>query len=330
VLSPDAPPNARGRIEGFLFVICGSDVAGGRLCCTLGATMRRSLCLLACAYALGCGAANNQGTTAAPTNATEVDVSNLTPRERADYNELTHSLLAPCPELPLSIAECVERRAACNACLPAAHFLHDSISRGHTAPRTESAFRLRFDPKGVSTIDTTGSPVKGEANAPVTVVEWADFECPFCARATSFIDELIKARPARVKLVFKYYPLSGHPHGELTARAAAAADLQGKFWPMHDQMFSSQSAGLDEVRIRAIAKEIGLDLQKFEADWVSDEVKLKVDRDRAEADRLGLQGTPFIWVNGRRVDSKYFNLEEDLPAWLDLEWTLQTSAKSKP
>jgi protein-disulfide isomerase len=116
----------------------------------------------------------------------------------------------------------------------------------------------------------------------------------------------------------------------LTASAAAAADLQGKFWPMHDQLFANQVDGLDEAKIRTIAKTIGLDLEKFEKDWASEDVKQRVDRDRAEADRLGLQGTPFVWVNGRQVDSKFFALEEDLPVWLDLEWTLQTSAKQKP
>ena len=295
--------------------------------------MRRRLCLLATLWALGCGAANSNHANQSPSAnqaSTEVDTSNLTQRERADYGELLRSLLAPCPELPLSIAECVEQHAACTSCLPAARFLRDSISRGHPAPQTESAFRLRFDPKSVSKIDTEGSPVKGDVNAPVTVVEWADFECPFCARASTFIDALVKARPSRVRLIFKYFPLSGHPHGELTASAAAAADLQGKFWPMHDQLFANQADGLDETKIRAIAKTIGLDLEKFEKDWASEEVKQRVDRDRAEADRLGLEGTPFVWVNGRHVDSKYFALEEDLPVWLDLEWTLQTSAKQKP
>jgi protein-disulfide isomerase len=208
--------------------------------------------------------------------------------------------------------------------------LRDSISRGHTAAQAEGAFRLRFDSKAVNAIEITGSPIRGDVNAPVTIVEWADFECPFCARASTLLDELVKARPSRVKLAFKYYPLSGHPHGQLTACAAAAADLQGKFWPMHDQLFANQAAGLDEARIRTIAGQVGLDLKKFEADWASDDIKQRVERDRAEADKLGLQGTPFVWIDGRHVDSKYFNLEEDLPSWIDLEQTLQPSAKPKP
>ena len=307
-------------------------MASGRRCCTLGAIMRQRLCLLASLWALGCGAATN---TAGPSqtgnsDSAEVDISNLTARERSDYKDLVHSLLAPCPELPESIADCVERRSACNACLPAAQFLHDVISHGRTTAQAEVAFRIRFDPKSVSNIDITGSPTKGNRNAPITIVEWADFECPFCARASSFIDELLKAHPERAQLAFKYFPLSGHPHGELTACSAAAADLQGKFWPMHDQLFANQAAGLDETKIREIAKAVGLNLEQFEKDWASDEVKQKVERDRAQADRLGLQGTPFIWVNGRHVDSQAFNLEEDLPGWLDLEWSLKTNPKQKP
>lgn len=268
---------------------------------------------------MACGGAHHQAGSAA--SAGEVDISTLTARGRADYGELTRSLLAPCAELPLSIAECLDRHAACGTCEPAAVFLRDSIGRGHTPAQAEAAFRLRFDPKAVSNIDVANSPTKGEANAPVVIVEWADFECPFCARASSLVDDLIKSRAGRAKVVFKFYPLAGHPHGELTAYAAAAAELQGKFWPMHDQLFANQTS-LDEQKIREIAKAVGLDMARFDRDWVSDEVKAKVEQDRTEADRLGLQGTPFIWVNGRHVDSKYFGLEEDLPAWIDLEWEL--------
>ena len=294
--------------------------------------MRLKLCLLGAFFMAGCATATNgAGPTQTGNSASgEVDVSNLTMRERSDYHDLVRSLLAPCPELPESIAECVEHRSACNTCLPAALFLRDAISHGRTTVQAEVAFRTRFDPKSVNKLDVAGSPVKGDPNAPVTIVEWADFECPFCARASTFIDELLKTRSGKVRLVFKYYPLSGHPHGELTACAAAAADLQGKFWPMHDQLFANQSAGLDESKIREIAKAIGLDLPRFEKDWNSEEIRQKVEADRNQAERLGLQGTPFVWVNGRHFDSKSFSLEEDLPNWLDLEWTLQNSGKPKP
>ena len=274
---------------------------------------------------VGCGANSAQsGMAQNGSSPTEIDVSSLTARERSDYNELVHSLLAPCSELPQSIIECVERHSACKACLPAGLFVRDAISRGRTPPQVEAAFRTRFDAKTVSAIDIAGSPQRGDPNAPIVIVEWADFECPFCARAASFFEEIIKKRPGRVRTVFKYFPLSSHPNGELTACAAAAADLQGKFWQMHDQLFENQSTGLDSAKIHEIATKIGLDLTKFDNDLTSDEVKRRVDKDRAEADRLGLTGTPFVWVNGRNVDSRSFNLEDDLLPWIDLELTLRS------
>jgi len=275
--------------------------------------------------ALSCGtgsANNNSAQSGSSSSGADVDVSSLTAHERSTYSELVHTLLAPCPELPQSIGECVERHSACKTCLPAALFLRDAISRGRTTPQVEAAFRTRFDPKTVSPIDVAGSPQKGDPKAPVVIVEWADFECPYCARAAKMLDEVVKNRAGHVRLVFKYFPLSSHPHGELTACAAAAADLQGKFWAMHDQLFDNQSSGLDSANIHDMATKIGLDLAKFDRDLISDEVKTRVDKDRAEADRLGLTGTPFVWVNGRHVDSQSFNLEDDLLPWVDLEWTL--------
>lgn len=285
--------------------------------------MRKWLARLGSLLALSCGANSaNSGTAQNGASPSDVDVTVLTARERSDYNELVHSLLAPCPELPQSVSECIERHSACKACLPAGLFIRDAISRGRTTPQVEAAFRTRFDPKTVSVIDIEGSPQKGDPKAPVVIVEWADFECPFCARAAKFLDDIVKQRPGRVRTVFKYFPLSSHPHGELTACAAAAADLQGKFWPMHDQLFENQSAGLDSAKIHEIAAKVGLDLAKFDQDLTSDVVKRKVDQDRAEADRLGLEGTPFVWINGRHLDSHSFNLEDDLLPWIDLELSL--------
>ena len=185
------------------------------------------LALLVSLSAVSCGASTATSGTSAST-APDIDVANLTAHERANYSELVHSLLAPCPELPQSVGECVERHSACKACLPAALFLRDNISRGRTLVQVEAAFRIRFDAKAVSPIDIAGSPQKGDPNAPVVIVEWADFECPFCARASKILNDVVQNRPGRVRLVFKFFPLAGHPHGELTACAAAAAESSGQ------------------------------------------------------------------------------------------------------
>lgn len=284
-----------------------------------------SLATICCATSSSVGV-KSHGEPSSP--ASSVNISSLTARERSDYNELVTSLLAPCPEFPQSLSECVQRHSACQACLPAVLFVRDALGRGRTPPQVEAAFRIRFDPKAVSQLQTAGSPERGDSKAPVVIVQWADFECPFCGRAAKILDQLVKSRPGRVREVFKFYPLSSHPHGELTACAAAAANLQGKFWPMHDQLFENQSAELDAAKIHEIAKKVGLDLTKFEQDLVSDSVKQTVDRDRAEAEQLGLTGTPFIWVNGRHVDAHYFNLEDDLLPWVDLEWSLHSASAS--
>ena len=107
---------------------------------------------------------------------------------------------------------------------------------------------------------------------------------------------------------------------------SASSSVQRAFAILRALAATQTSGG----RVTHIAKAIGLNLEQFEKDWSSEEVKQQVERDRTEADRLGLQGTPFIWVNGRHVDSKAFNLEEDLPGWLDLEWSLKTNPKQKP
>jgi protein-disulfide isomerase len=292
--------------------------------------MKKWLALSITLLALSCGASstNNSAQSSSSSSGADVDVSSLTARERSTYSELVHTLLAPCPELPQSISECVERHSACKTCLPASLLIRDAIRRGRTTPQVEAAFRIRFDPKSVSQIDIAGSPQKGDSKAPVVIVEWADFECPYCARAAKILDEVVKNRPGHVRIVFKYFPLSSHPHGELTACAAAAADIQGKFWPMHDLLFENQSSGLDSANIHELATKLGLDLAKFDRDLISDEVKTKVDKDRTEADKLGLTGTPFVWVNGRHVDSSSFNLEDDLLSWVDLEWTLLSASTS--
>src|SRR5688572_2506606 len=104
-----------------------------------------------------------------------VDISALTPREQAKWREYVGELLAPCPDQPVSIARCVSEARACSSCTPAAKFLVDRVRRGDTRAQAESAFRTRFSPEAVKSIDLAGAPTKGSASPVVTIVEWADF-----------------------------------------------------------------------------------------------------------------------------------------------------------
>ena len=260
----------------------------------------------------------------APVSLTGVDSSSLTPREQTKWSEYVTELLAPCSDQPVSIAQCVNEARDCNACVPAAKFLVDRVRRGDTRAQAEAAFRSRFSPDTVKSIDTTGSPSKGAAKPAVTLVEWADFECPFCAVAAPLLKGIVDKYPDQVQLVFKHYPLSAHQHSENAARAAVAAQKQGKFWPLSYAMFESQKAGLDEPSIMKLARDAGLDMKGFESDIASEATADSVARDRKQADDLGLEGTPMIYINGRYFSLENFDLRQDLEPWVALEIELVT------
>jgi protein-disulfide isomerase len=205
--------------------------------------------------------------------------------------------------------------------------LTEQVRRGRSRSQVETAYRTRFASDTVKSIDIEGSPSKGAADAAVTIVEWADFECPFCGMASPVLDETVKKFPDHVRLVFKNYPLSVHEHAEEAARAAVAAGKQDKFWEMHRALFENQSAGLDRKNIERLAKDIGLDMKKFAADIGSEEVADVVARDRKQADKLGARGTPTIYINGRHFEIELFNLIEDLDPWIELEIEERTGKK---
>jgi len=258
---------------------------------------------------------------------TGVDTSALTPREQRDWSTYVTELLAPCSDQPVSIAQCIKESRPCSLCLPAARFLVQRVTRGQARSQIEGAFRLRFAPDQVKSIDDSDSPSKGPKDAPVVVVEWADFECPFCGAAYPVLDKLLLQYPESVRLVFKNYPLSAHEHSEIAARAAVAAGKQGKFWEMHHALFSNQQAGLDRNAILRLAGEIHLDEKKFVADMDSEPVADLVNRDRKQAEKLDLRGTPMIYINGRHFDLEHFNLLEDLNEWVELEVEQRTGQK---
>ena len=257
-----------------------------------------------------------------------VDTAGLTPRELAKWREYVSELLAPCPDQPVSIAQCVTESRACGACLPAAKFLVERVRRGDARSQAEAAFRARFSPEAVKSIDLGGSPRKGATSPVVTVVEWADFECPFCGVAAPLLKALVERYPNELQLVFRNYPLSAHEHSDQAARAAVAAFHQGKFWQLNQAMFEAQKAGLDDTKLLELARAQGLDMKAFEADRASEATADAVARDRKQADELGLEGTPMIYINGRHFSLDHFDLRQDLQPWIELEIALGSSGSA--
>lgn len=146
-------------------------------------------------------------------------------------------------------------------------------------------------------IDVSGSPSMGPDDAKITLVEFSDFECPYCSRGKAIVEQVRKAYPKDVKVVFKHFPLSFHKNAKPAARAAMAAHEQGKFWEMHDMLFKNQRSLNQETYIR-LAKQLDLDLEKFKADLDSGKYDKQIDKDMQIGTKAGIRGTPGFAVNG--------------------------------
>jgi len=156
--------------------------------------------------------------------------------------------------------------------------------------------RILLDPVS---IPIAGAPFKGPANAKVTIVEFSDFQCPYCAAAVAKLNALLQAYPHDVRLVFKEFPLERHSAAAMAAAAALSAQSQGKFWPMHDKMYAGFRR-LNRANILGWAKELGLDPARFQAGLDSASTQAAVQRDLNEGLRAGVQGTPTVFVNGKK------------------------------
>jgi len=245
-----------------------------------------------------------------------VDTHDLTQRERHEYSRYVQRLAAPCPDVAVPIAQCVIEKRACPACRAAALTIAKAVREGMSAAQVEGLYKQRFDASGVKEIPVDGSPARGPERPTVTLVEFADFECPFCQHIAPELDQIWDKRKGDVLFVFKFMPLSMHPHSELAARAAIAAQAQGKFWEMHHQLFAN-GTHLEASDLDGYAKSVGLDLDRFHGDMQSPATMARIDQDRKLADALGVKGTPTIFIDGREYDAKV-----DLADWLDAEVNL--------
>jgi protein-disulfide isomerase len=142
-----------------------------------------------------------------------------------------------------------------------------------------------------------GTPTRGGKQPLVTIVEFSDFQCPFCARVNPTLDELLQTYGDKVQVHFRNQPLDFHKRAVPAAKAALAAHAQGKFWEMHDKLFKNQHALSDQDFV-SYAKALGLDLPRFEKDLASAEVGERISRDQKDAEQLGARATPTLFVNG--------------------------------
>ena len=141
---------------------------------------------------------------------------------------------------------------------------------------------------------------KGNAKAKVTIVEFSEFQCPFCSRVNPTMKKIMESYGDKVKIVFKHNPLPFHKDAPLASEAALAAGAQGKFWPMHDLLFKNQRK-LKRENLDTYAQELGLNLENFKAALDSGKYKAQVAADQAQAKKLKASGTPTFFINGRKI-----------------------------
>ena len=146
---------------------------------------------------------------------------------------------------------------------------------------------------------------QGADDAPVTLVEYGDYECPHCGAAYPIVKKVQKRMGARLRFVFRNFPLTqAHPHARHAAGAAESAGAQGKFWEMHDTLYENQHA-LDDESLTAYAEKIGLDAEKFTEDLRSDSVEERIRADFMGGVESGVNGTPTFFINGTRFNESW-------------------------
>ena len=165
--------------------------------------------------------------------------------------------------------------------------------------KAEAKVQITFPPYLPNRVDVKADgPSKGSANAPVTIVEFSDYECSYCGGAEATVKQVLEANPGKVRLVYRDLPLSIHPNAPKAAEAAHCAGEQQRYWDMHDVLFANQQA-LKVDDLKAHARKLGLDAAKFDACLDSGRMAGVVEANRKAGEALGLNGTPTFFVDGR-------------------------------
>ncbi|GAC1552111.1 MAG: hypothetical protein NVS3B10_14400 [Polyangiales bacterium] len=295
--------------------------------------------LLSLASFAGCGASCKKGPDAATADDEAaplielpgVDTSSLIASEKRAFSKVVRDYSSPCGD-PVTLEVCVKESRPCKKCLPAAKAVAQLVPKGEDEKAIREWLDNRFDDKSVKSIDLSGTPSIGPSDASIVIVEFADFECPHCGAAMPIIHSVIDAPEfkGKVRFLFKEFPLSGHEHAEPAARAALAAMDQGKFWEMHDQLFTHQEQ-LNPPDIEGSAKKIGLDVDKWKAAMASPAVKDRVQKDRDVGGKLGVSGTPTLFIGGRKFATiGHADFAEQLRDWLRLDLQLGAAASVSP
>lgn len=234
-----------------------------------------------------------------------VKVNGLTAAQKAQVLAIARQETCTCG-CTMKIAPCLAQDRSCLTSRTLATALAREIKAGKTpaaatAILSNAAYIAKLqDELANQPVDlkVAGAPSRGPASARLTIVEFSDFQCPFCRSGAEALTEIAKAYPNDVRLVFKQFPLESHSEAAIAAEASLAAQAQGKFWEMHDRIFANPRA-LTEANFLAWAKELGMDVARFKNDLASHKYQNAVQAEVREGLDAGVQGTPTVFLNGR-------------------------------
>jgi protein-disulfide isomerase len=209
----------------------------------------------------------------------------------------------------MKLAECRMGDPTCAVSRKLAGVVTKDFAEGKTAAAVRADVkRVADEPPPILDepvqISTAGDPSIGPANAKMTIVEFSDFQCPYCSKVVPATKEIVKAFPKDVRFVFKQFPLDTHADAEFGAEAALAAQSQGKFWEMHDRLYAG-FPDLSRKTVMRYAREIGLNLNKFEYDVDKHTFAVRVKSEEQEGEVAGVAGTPTFFFNGKRYNGQF-------------------------
>lgn len=226
-----------------------------------------------------------------------LDLGKLDDFERKVFFRVVNRESSVCGK-PHSLIYSVKHDRGCRKSHYAIRYVLRLVDGGYTDSEIEKALEERYRKVEIKTIDVVGAPLKGNPSAPVKIVEFVDYECPHCRMVQPVLKQLLDEFRNDLAIVLKHYPLGQHTNARLAATAGVAAHRQGKFWALSDRMWDNADA-LTRTMLEKLAREAGLDVEKFRKDLDDPEVAAQVQKDRDEGARLGLRSTPTLYINGQ-------------------------------
>lgn len=244
-----------------------------------------------------------------------VDLSGLSEPAKTTFFRAIDKVQSPCGK-PHSLRASLKTDPSCKRSTFAARYIVRLVKAELNVNEIKGMYEARYAQGEPKKLDVRGAAYEGMPNAPIVLVEFFDYGCPHCALMVPLLEEIAAEFPGDVVVYFKHFPLSGHSDSGPAAMAAVAAQKQGKFRDMHRKLMANQD-DQSQAALYRYAKEIGLDMARFDADMKNPATRKRVDDDRAAALAAGVEATPTVFVNGRNFsDPVTF---DDMKDWITEE-----------